>query len=265
MKGCKMKSVAKLNAEIENIRQMMAQVEAQIVDKQALIADLKKSNTKIVEKNLLKQRKPPSLRVQRQKIFDIECELSELNNVKEKLLEAVEHTNQELSEASIRHRLAEYAKAEAYQLSLIQKAQDLLAQYVEAISELEGCGSAIELLLRINGDLQNGKRLVDFGVDLEAVLKRFHQAILLHDFDSSRIDRLNAATGNLLSQVDAIHKGKRGYSQSQARQAPTVQKVPHHVDPLRQARLYEKQRLDSKDDLKKAMTGKTQIIQHTHR
>jgi len=259
----KITTVAEINAEIENINQTIAQVQAQIVEKRALVEDLKKSNAKLVEQNLLKQRKPPSLDVQRKKIFELSCQVDELKNLQGTLKEKLEKANQELSEAAIRHRLEEYKKAEAYQLSLIQKAQDLLAQYVNAIAEIEGSKNALELLLKIHANL-NGKKLVEYGVDLEAVLKLFSQAILSYDFDPSRIDRLNTATGNLLSQVDAIHKGKRGYHQVQAQKGPTVQRV-HHVDPLRQARLYEKQRIESQDDLNKALKGKTQIIQHNHR
>jgi hypothetical protein len=256
-----MKTVPETNAQIENINQSLAQIQAQIADKQALVADLKKSNAKLFEKNLLKQRKPPSLALQRKKIFDMECEIDELRNVEGALKKKLEKAKQNLHEASIHHRLEEYAKAEAYQLGLIQRAQDLLERYVKAISELEGSKNALELLVRINGDL-NGKRLVDFGVDLEAVKKLFSRAILSYDFDSSRIDRLNTSNRNLLNQLGSIHEGKRGYHQTAVQAGP--QKI-HTVNPLLQARLYEKQRLESKDDLKKAMTGKTQIIQHTHR
>jgi hypothetical protein len=256
-----MKTVAEINAKVENLKRTMAQVEAQIADKQALIADLKENNAQLIRRNLSKQRKPASLDVQRKKITDLNSEIEELQFVKGRLDKELEQAKQGLSEASIRHRLKEYAKAEAYELSLFQKAQDLLAQYINAISELEGGGSALELLVKIHGDL-NGKKLVDYGVDLEAVLKQFHKAILCQDFDPSRIDRLNTSNQNLLNQLDSIHKGKRGYSQSPVRKAlTTVQRVPY-VDPLRQARLYEKQRVESKDSLKKALEGKTQIIQH---
>ena len=78
---------------------------------------------------------------------------------------------------------------------------------------------------------------------------------------NTRIENLNFSLQNLLNQLDSIHKGKRGFHKVQTRLAPTVQRVPH-VDPLHQARLYEKQRLESQDDLNKALQGKTQIIQH---
>ena len=259
----KITTVAEINAEIENINQTIAQVQAQIVEKRALVEDLKKSNAKLVEQNLLKQRKPPSLDVQRKKIFELSCQVDELKNLQGTLKEKLEKANQELSEAAIRHRLEEYKKAEAYQLSLIQKAQDLLAQYVNAIAEIERHRPALELLLKIHADL-NGKSLVDFGVNLESVIRLFGQAILSYDFDPSRIDRLNTATGNLLSQVDAICKGKRSFHKAQVQRGPTVQRVPH-VDPLRQARMYEQHRLKEADDLSKALEGKTQIIQHNHR
>jgi len=258
-----MRPVPEINANIDHINQTLAQIQNQIVDKQALVEDLKKANAKLVELSLGKERRPASLEVQRKKINDLNSEVEELKFVQGRLDKELEQAKQELSEVSIRHRLEEYQKAEAYQLSLIQKAQDLLAQYVNAIAEIEGSKNALELLLKIHANL-NGKKLVEYGVDLEAVLKLFSQAILSYDFDPSRIDRLNTATGNLLSQVDAIHKGKRGYHQVQAQKGPTVQRV-HHVDPLRQARLYEKQRIESQDDLNKALKGKTQIIQHNHR
>jgi hypothetical protein len=200
------------------------------------------------------------LKLQREKVNDLNCQIQELQFVQGSLKEKLEKAKENLHSASIRHRLDEYAKAEAYQLSLIQKAQDLLAQYVNAISELEGGGSALELLVKIHGDL-NGKKLMDYGVDLEAVLKLFRHTLLFHDFDPSRIDRLNTSNQNLLNQLDAIRQNRRSYHKVQTRIAPTVQKTPH-VDPLRQARLYEKQRLDSKDDLRKALEGKTQIIHH---
>ena len=215
-----MKTVAKLNAEIEGIKQTMAQVEAQIVKKQALIADLKQSNSKLVELSLGKERKSASLEVQRRQIQSLNSEIEELNFVKGRLNKELDHANRNLSEASIRHRLDEYRKAEAYQLNLIQKAQGLLTQYVNAISELEGCGNALELLIRINGDL-NGRRLVDFDVDLEAVLKQFHQAILFNDFDPARIDRLNTSNRNLLNQLEAVSKGNRSYHKAQVQTGST--------------------------------------------
>ncbi len=213
---------------------------------------------------MLKQRKPPSLRVQRQKIFDIECGIDELENVKEKLKEKLETAKQDLHSASIKHRIAEYRKAQDYHLEQIRKAQDLLSQFTGVIAEIEGLQghrNALEQLVRINADL-NGTGLADYGIDLSEVLAKFNQAKLSCDFDFSRIETLNTSNQNLLNQLDSINEGRRGYHQVQARKV--AQKVPV-VNPLRQAQLYEKNRLESQDDLNKALKGKTQIIQHNHR
>ncbi len=114
--------------------------------------------------------------------------------------------------------------------------------------------------MRINSDL-NGMGLADYGIDLSEVLTKFSNAKLTSGFDFSRVENLNMSLQNLINQLDAIHKGKRGFHKVQAVKAPTVQIKPH-VDPLRQARLYEKHRLESQNDLAKALEGKTQIISH---
>jgi hypothetical protein len=258
-----MKTVAKLNADIEGIKQMMAQVDTEIISKKAQVEDLKKSNSKLVELSLGKERRPAALETQRRRIFTLTSEVEELKFVKGTLKEKLETATQSLHTASIRNRLEEYRKAEAYQLNLIQKAQDLLAKYINAISELEGSGNALELLVRINGDL-NGKGLVDFDVDLEAVLKRFHRAILFHDFDSARIDRLNTTNRNLLNQLDAVHEGKRSYHKAQVQTGPTRQVKPH-VNPLLEAQKYEQYRLKEADDLSKLLKHKKKVIHQTYR
>ena len=73
-----MRPVPEINANIDHINQTLAQIQNQIVDKQALIADLKESNSKLVELSLSKERKPASLDVQRKKINDLNSEIEEL-------------------------------------------------------------------------------------------------------------------------------------------------------------------------------------------
>jgi len=183
-----MKTVSEINAEIENIKQTIAQVQAQIVEKQAQVEDLKKSNAKLVEQNLLKQRKPPSLDVQRKKIVDLTQSITELQNVEGSLKEKLETANQNLHTASIKHRIAEYRKAQDYHLEQIRNAQDLLSQYKAVIAEVEGLQghrNALDQLIRINADL-NGTGLADYGIDLVEVLTKFDQAKLSCDFDFSR-------------------------------------------------------------------------------
>ena len=70
----------------------------------------------------------------------------------------------------------------------------------------------------------------------------------------SRIENINLRLQNLINQLDAVCKGKRGYHQVQAQKGPTVQIKPH-VDPLRQAQFYERSRLQSEDDLSMALRG----------
>ena len=97
-----MSQVAKLNAEIEVINQTLVQVQAQIVDKRALVADLKENNARLIEQNLLKQRKPPSLDVQRKKIVDLSSSITELENVKGSLNGKLETAKQNLHTALCR-------------------------------------------------------------------------------------------------------------------------------------------------------------------
>jgi hypothetical protein len=260
-----MKTVPEINAQIENINQTIGQVQAQIVQKMALVEDFKKSNAKLIEQNLLKQRKPPSLALQRKKIFEIKCEIEELRNVDGRLREELESAKQNLHSASIKHRIVENRKAQDYHLEQIRKAQDLLSQYKSVIAEIEslqGHRNALDQLVRINSEI-NGTGLADYGIDLGEVLTKFNQAKLSCDLDFSRIENLNFSLENLINQLVAIHQGKRGFHKVQAKKAPTVQKAPH-VDPLRQARLYEKYRVESEDDLRKALNGKKQIIHHNH-
>jgi pimeloyl-CoA synthetase len=221
------------------------------------LADLKKSNAKLVEKNLSKDQKPPSLKLQRDKVNDLNCQIQELQFVQGSLKEELESAKQNLRTASIKHRIAEYSKAQDYHLEQIRRAQDLLSQFKAVIAEIEGL-KTLEQLVRINSDL-NCKRLSDYGVDLGEVLANFKRTNLSCDFDFSRIENLNISLQNLINQLDAIHKGKRGFHKVQAKKVP--QKIPS-VEPLHQARKYEQYRLKSQDDLKKALEGKIQIIPH---
>jgi len=163
--------------------------------------------------------------------LDIDCEIKELRSVKETLKAAAETAKQDLHNASIIHRIAENRKAQDHHLAMVRRAEDLFSQYKAVIGEIEGLQghrNALEQLIRITADM-NGHSLADFDFDLHAVLSKFNQATLSFDFELSRIQNINISLQNLVLQLDAVHKGRRGYHQLQAKIVP--QKI-HTVNPL---------------------------------
>lgn len=251
---------------MRDIQQEITQLGAQhqtcvneIKEKKEEISKLQAVNARLNEQNLGKERKNPSINVNRKRINLLNDQVQELNLVLRNLEQSLKFSQEKQVEVSHQSKVNAYKKAEASHLQSYAFVQECFNQLLAAIGKLEKlqAGHCLARLAELTAALGT-EQMESLGVNVNATMQKFAAAQLSTDFDGSKIARINLNTANLLNQLKAVKEGKRVYSK--VKQAPHPQTAPK-VSRAQYAKQLEEYRLRDMDALKRAKEHR-QVIHH---
>lgn len=203
-----------LRATAKSLHHKLKQISEEIEGKEKEIQDLRQANSKLVEANLDKQRKPKSLEVQRNAIVRLDVELLELRLVQKSLTEKLALADNAIKEAKLLEQIKGFQKESARQLQLFEQFNRDVKALETAAIQLEsfaGGNNAIYALLRLCWDNAN---FIKQHLDLEKILgswskPRTELLSLNLDAIKSKASEAGRLLNNLWQQLNAVNTGSR--------------------------------------------------------
>jgi len=119
-----MRTIAEIQNHIDDLTSKIYLADGQLAELDKEIRNLTEVNVELIEANLHKQRKSPSLTVQRERMWKLNQQVDELKMVRESLQGKLEEAKKELRFAEL------YEKASAY-----REAEDAFIGKVDAVKE----------------------------------------------------------------------------------------------------------------------------------
>ena len=207
--------------QAKELTNKLTQIQLEIDDKNQKITVLRQENSKLIEQNLHKERKPPSLRLGREKIFELNNEIEEMELTRISLQERLESANSAIRKEQLKGKISQFQESSKDQLALVENVRRNVKASEISISALEkssGKRHAIYALLNLCWDYPDTKK----EINLDNVLSDWAPDKVVIDvvFDDlmKRLDRLRVDTTNFWNQLAALRENKRSY---------------HKVEPVR--------------------------------
>lgn len=192
----------------------LSQIQIEINAKNQKIAELRQENSKLIEMNLHKERKPPSLRIGREQIFQISNELEELQLTKASLQERLDNANALIKKEQLQVKISQFKENSKTQLALVEVVRRNIKSLETSLFELEkssGKNHCLYRLLNLCWDFPDTKK----EIDLDDVLSDWSpdRVVINDNFDGlvQRLDRLKADCSNFWNQLSALRLNKRSY------------------------------------------------------
>ena len=210
-----------LRQEAKSLHEKLGLIRKEILDKEKEIQDLRQANSKLVEQNLGRERKPASLRLQREKILAFSNELEEMILVKKSLTEKLDKADAGIRREKLKAEISKFqeiSKLQLDQVAAVKEAMKVLEGTIAALEKCSGKGHCLYALLNLCWNFEETKN----EIDLSKVLSSWSETAISTDFTnlSNRIMQTNTSSSGLWQQLNSIAEGKRSY--------PTIRHTVNH-------------------------------------
>jgi hypothetical protein len=211
-----METVEQVTAELEQVNEKLLLVDADISLWEQEVEELKQSNAKLLEQHLGKERRPPSLSVQRQKILDVQNQRDELLYLKQSLQEQREQVESRLKVAQREQEIERYKELESSFLATLEETSSALSSFLSSLQSLsrqqQQQRHPLALLLRLCSEHGGKEELARYGLDLPLIAARYTEATSWMEGDFNHdLERISAETKDFVAQLEAVMAGKRAY------------------------------------------------------
>jgi len=159
-----MRDISEIQEQINDLTSKITLADTQLADLVKEIQTQTELNVNLLEANLHKQRKSPSLTLQREKVSKLNQQMDELKMVKESLQGKLSEAKKELGFAELYKRVTEYRAAESAFMGKVDAVKQLLVDIDEHIrglkvktDELKAGGHPLYLLSSILKEINESR------------------------------------------------------------------------------------------------------------
>jgi chromosome segregation ATPase len=163
-RGTPTRDITEIQEHINDLTSKIDLADTQLAELEKEMQSLTESNVSLVEANLHRQRKSPSLTIQREKMFKVNQQMNELKMVKDSLQGKLSEVKKELGLAKLYRRVLEYKQTESAFMGKVDAVKQLLVEIDQHIrglkvktDELKAGGHPLYLLSSILKEINENR------------------------------------------------------------------------------------------------------------
>ncbi len=173
------------------------------------INELRESNSKLLELQLGKKRKTPTLKLQRKQIIELTNEVAEMELTKKSLQGRFDNANSAIRKEQLKNRIKSFQENSKAQIMLVETVRRNVKALEKSLVELDGITDKSNSLYQILNLVWNDSSAKDL-IDLRAYQLDWTgtRLELPHNLNE-RLEQFNNRIFGLLGQLEAMISGSR--------------------------------------------------------